>query len=372
MAKIKFGVDYVMPQLSQVASLVSPKNTMPIFGCILCNVRGEDLIVTASDGETWLQMHCSLLESDCDLDFCVDAKDFLSALKNLQGGGVTLNIDNDTHTIVGDYGKGTFKLPYLNASEYPLARGIDDKHEYTINSKVIYDALSLAEFATANDELRPQMNGIHIDFDNGKMTSAATDGRKLVRYINTNVDIEGEETIGLTIPKKPAHSLVALLAKMDNDIAIEFNSSNACFKCDYFSLVTRLADGRYPNYNGVIPQPTGNVAIVDKSEIISAVKRVMTFGNASNELLAIHVLFGQIEISAEDFEYSKSARETINCEYGGGEIKIGFCATFFLQSLSNIQSDKVSIEFIDKSRPCVFRPIDESLDYVSILMPMVL
>ena len=105
MAKIKFGVDYVMPQLTQVASLVTPKNTMPILGCILCNVREEDLIVTASDGETWLQRHCPLLESDCDLDFCVDAKDFLSALKNLQGGGVSLNIDNDTRTIVGDYGK---------------------------------------------------------------------------------------------------------------------------------------------------------------------------------------------------------------------------------------------------------------------------
>ena len=381
MEKISFQVNEVLPMLTQLAKVVSTKNTMPILSKILFEVDGDILHAIASDGETWLKMNYQLNSSMGNYSFCVESKDFVSALSNLSGYELTLDIDLDGKKVCGNYGAGVFNMPLFDCNEYPKPHMEVEKDEngntisttITINAQELYRLLTLSEFATANDELRPQMNGIHFDVDSDKITCAATDGRKLVRLIN-NMENNVQEQKGLTLPKKTTHSIISLIAKNDNDIIIYFNSSMVLVSCSDFELVARLAEGRYPNYNGVIPQEFKQVVSIDKSALISAIKRILTFGNSNNELIALHFKTGMVDAEAEDIDFSKSARESIMCDYNGEEMRIGFQGTFLMQVVNSIQGEGISMGLIEPSRPIVLKPVFEGAgkSQISMLMPILL
>lgn len=375
--QFSINVNELMPQLTQVASMVGTKNTMPILACVMFEINdgGKKLLLTTSDSESWLTMTSVDVDATEDAKFCINAKDLTSTLRNLSNKSVEFTLDNETHNVIGKYDKGTFNLPYYDVNEYPLSKVTwETESEGKIPAISLFNAIVTCDFATANDELRPQMNGIHLDFDEGSMTGAATDGRKLVRY--RDFSVKADKKTGITIPKKPAHILMSILAKKECDIKVFFANGIAVFECEDFSLVTRLTDARYPNYNSVIPSKEGGVdVIVNKERIADAVKRVVTFGNANTALVALCFKDGGMEVQAEDLDFQKSAKESVDCDiHGELSMRIGFNGNFLIQAITNVNHENIRIRVYEVSRPIVIEPETQSdnSDYTSILMPIML
>lgn len=384
MNKITFMSDEILPSLAMVSSVVNPKNSLPILNDVRIETKddgngGTILVFMASDSETWLQMKATCEESDKDVAICIEAKSLLQALRNLGGKRVEMTIDDDKHTVLCSYGNGRFSLPFDNANEFPLPIAtIDDAKEKRIDAQKLLTAIEKAGFATANDELRPVMNGVHFDFYPYGMVTCATDGHKLAKYTDFTITFDGDANPvidGYTLPKKPCHTLISVLANtVAGDVKISFNDRMVAVNNTMFKMTTRLIEGRYPNYDAVIPKENNKIALVDKAAFVSALKRVLPMGNSNSELVALGFNSGNMTISAEDFDFSKSASEDVCCDYTQEPFSIGFKGSVLLQMLQNIDGDVVKLAMSDASRAGVISEdkSHECYDYTSIIMPMLL
>lgn len=384
MNKITFMSDEILPSLAMVSSVVNPKNSLPILNDVRIETKddgngGTILVFMASDSETWLQMKATCEESDKDVAICIEAKSLLQALRNLGGKRVEMTIDDDKHTVLCSYGNGRFSLPFDNANEFPLPIAtIDDAKEKRIDAQKLLTAIEKAGFATANDELRPVMNGVHFDFYPYGMVTCATDGHKLAKYTDLTITFDGDANPvvdGYTLPKKPCHTLISVLANtVAGDVKISFNDRLVAVNNTMFKMTTRLIEGRYPNYDAVIPKENNKIALVDKAAFVSALKRVLPMGNSNSELVALGFNSGNMTISAEDFDFSKSASEDVCCDYAQEPFSIGFKGSVLLQMLQNIDGDVVKLAMSDASRAGVISEdkSHECYDYTSIIMPMLL
>lgn len=381
MAKLKFNTDDLLPQLSQVVGVVNSKNSLPILNDVLfvthLGVVGDErrLSLTTSDSETWLTVYVPSAEFDTEMMFCVAATDIYKALANLKGKTVAMTLDESTHTITCEYGNGHFSLPYEDAVDFPRPNmNTDQMVEKKIGSERLLQAIEKAGFATANDELRPVMNGVHFDFLQKGMVAVATDGQKLSKFTDLTIQNPNEIASGFTLPKKPAHIMLSVLSNNQGDVELKFNDKCARFTHNAFRLTTRLIEGRYPNYDSVIPKDNEIVANVDKASFIAALKRVMPMGNANSELICLAFTMGNVELSAEDFDFSKSAKENVSCDFASQEITIGFKSSVLLSIIQNIDCNTIKIMLKEPSRAGVFKPATdaESYEYLSLAMPMLI
>lgn len=373
--RLKISVDDMLPCLAQVVNVVNSKNALPILGNVVFQTRQDNgLTITASDSETWLTIKTPCKEFDEPMTFCVLATDIFKVLSNLKGKEVEMTLNADTHMVQGTYAKGRFSLPYEEAKEYPRpSMAMDDAVSLDINAANLQRALNKTSFAIANEKLRPIMNGIHFDFTQDNMVAAATDGQKLAKYVDKTVRFDlGESTLGFTLPKKPVTLLANLLAVCDTEVKVTFTDKCVCVSNDGFKLMTRLLEGNYPPYNRVIPVDNSVETIVSKSELIEALRRVLPMGNATSELVKLTFTMGNVTILAEDASFSKSADESIDCDFASQELSIGFNGGYMMEILQNIDSDNVKVCLKEPSRAGLFKPTDEdeSEEYVSLLMPI--
>jgi len=227
-------------------------------------------------------------------------------------------------------------------------------------------------FATADDELRPVMNGIYINLAPGALTFVGTDAHKLVKYESETAN---EVTASFILPKKPANLLKSVLLKEDDAIEMSFDSKNALFKLKSHTLVCRLIEGNYPNYNAVIPANNPNKVLVDRVELVNGIKRVAVCSNPTTNLIRMDIGDNRINLTAQDIDFSVSANETISCSYDGEEITIGFKSTFLVEILSNMDTPTVVIELADSTRAGVFKPVyddKQTSSTLMLLMPMMI
>ena len=260
-----------------------------------------------------------------------------------------------------------------NADEYPQTPRLGDNAvNVTMEAPVMLNGINRALFATADDELRPVMNGIYFDITTEDITFVASDGHKLVR--NKTYKARGNEKAAFILPKKPASLLKNLLPKEQGDVQIGFDDRNAIFTLENYSMTCRLIEGRYPNYNSVIPQNNPHKATIDRAAFMSALKRVSVFSSAASSLIKLHLDFNRIQISGQDIDFSTSAEETLMCQYEGNPMSIGFKSTFLIDILNNISSQEVIMELADPSRAGVILPVDQEdeEDLLMLLMPMML
>lgn len=379
---IKFNVDELVPQIAMASSVVSPNNALPILSDLKLSTKddgmgGTYLEIMASDGETWLQVKSTLAESEIGVELCIAQKDFLQALRNLSGKFVTMNINEEKRIASCEYENGHFSLPYDNATEYPMPI---QNNEQTVVKRIdaarLLTAIEKAGFATANDELRPVMNGVHFDFKQDYMVAVASDGHKLAKHMDTTIkNGDGEQDNGFTLHTKPSHVLMNALNKQTGDVKIEFNERFVSINNNTFKLSTRLLEGRYPNYDAVIPKDNDKKAVIEKKTLVSALKRVLPMSNDTVELVSLELADGKMEINAEDIDFSKAASEIVPCEYNGERITIGFKGSILLQMLTNISGEKVNLLLSDPSRAGVITEGDENsfgYDYISLIMPMLI
>lgn len=378
---IKFQTEDFLPSLAMVNTVVLAKNALPILSDVRIETKadgngGTYAELMTSDSETWLQMKAPLAEAEVGVVICIEAKGLLQALRNLGGKPVTMEIDDSKHLVKCDYGNGHFSLPYEDAQDFPLPMAAPDGAKTKLmDAKKLLTAIEKAGFATANDELRPVMNGVHFDFLPTCMISVASDGHKLAKYADLTITCDEIEPSGFTMPKKPCSTLLNVLGStVAGDIKVMFN--DRCFTVNntQFKMSARLIEGRYPNYDSVIPKDNDRIVTIAKNDFVAALKRVLPMGNANSELVALSFSMGMMTISAEDFDFSKSASENVGCDYAQEEFTIGFKGSTLLQLLQNIDTDNVKVMLKDPSRAgvlCEDKP-NGVYEYTSLIMPMLI
>ena len=360
-------------RLVALSRVINSKNSLPILGDFLFEVLDGRLHLTASDSEVVMKTSMELNESDSDGRFCVGNHDLLEAVKGISEQPITFDINQGENVARISYQNGMFSLPVENADEFPQAQKVGEEATViTISTSLLSENINRSIFATAQDELRPVMNGIYFDLTPDCLAVVASDGHKLVR--NKIFTVKSAQPSSFILPKKPASLLKNVLGKSGGDVVIRFDERNAELHYDDGQIVCRLIEGRYPNYNSVIPQSNPNQLTVDRISLLSALRRVQPFSNDSSNLIRFHVENGTLQLDAEDYDFSKTATERMVCDYNGMPMSIGFKGSSFIEILSNFECEQVVIQLADPSRAGLVLPSEqpENQDILMLMMPMLI
>ena len=360
-------------KLTALSRVINSKNALPILGDFLFEIDNNILYLTASDSENVMKTRVELTESDDNFRFAIGNHDMLEAIKGISEQPVTFDVSLDQNLVKISYQNGLFSLPIDNADEYPVAQPVGDfAKTITLSNAILAENINRSIFATAQDELRPVMNGIYFDLTADHLAVVASDGHKLVR--NKVFSIKSDEPSAFILPKKPANLLKNLLGKDGGDVTIRFDERNAEVNYGDGVLQCRLIEGRYPNYNSVIPQNNPNEVRVDRLGLLSALRRVQPFANDSSNLVRFHVEGSTFQLDAEDYDFSKTATERMTCEYNGTPMSIGFKGNAFIEILGNIECSDVIIQLADSSRAGLVLPSEqpENQEVVMLMMPMLI
>ena len=371
---MKFNVSStkLFAQLQAVSRVIANKNSLQILEDVLFDPQGDQLTLTASDGETTIRTSLPVENPQGEGKVAFGARLLLDTLKEFPEQPLTFLIDDQSFGLNITSANGTYSFVGANGQEYPEMPAEEGENTFTMPANVLLDAINKTIFCTADDELRPVMNGIFFDLAEDKVTLVATDAHRLVRYTNTSIHVP--QATSFILPKKPAMLLRQVLAKETEDVVITFGQKNAKFAFGQTVIVCRQIEGRFPNYNAVIPQNNQNKVIVDRQTIVNACKRVAVFANTGTSLLKLALSENQIKISAQDIDFSTSAEETIACDYSGMPMAIGFKAPFLIEILSSIASQDVILELADPARAGLILPAEneENQELLILLMPMLL
>ena len=360
-------------RLLTLSRVINSKNSLPILDCFLFEVHGGQLTITASDSENVMRGTLNLERCEGEGDFVVNHHTILDAVKELPEQPLILDANLDEMNIYVTYQNGSYSFPILGADEYPKAQPVSDNATtITLQADKLSDSLTRSLFATAQDELRPVMNGVYFDLKEEGLVVVASDGHKLVR--NKIFSIKSDIPASFVLPKKPASLLKNVLSKDGGDVVIHFDERSAEVSFAEGNLACRLIEGKYPNYNSVIPQDNPHQLTIDRKSLIGALRRVLPFASDSSQLIRFHVSAGLLELNAEDIDFATSAKENVTCEYGGNPMSIGFKGSSMLDILNNLECDDVIIQLADPSRAGVIVPgiQPENEDILMLIMPMLL
>lgn len=360
-------------RLQAVSKVIGGKSVQPILDNILLVAKDNMLYATASDKETTMEARVELEQLETPGSITIPAKSLLDILKEFPEQPLTFEINQDTKQVTIRSDKGEYSVAGESADDYPVQTALnEDSTSLTMSCGMLLEGISRTVFATANDDLRPVMNCILVEMGPENFTFVASDAHKLVRYKRFDAMTSGDN-FALVLPKKPALLLKNILPKDDSELRLQFNNKMACFTFGNYKLICTLIEGRFPNYNSVIPQNNPRKVVVEKKELYGTLRRVSVMANQASNLVKFDLTNGSMIISAQDVDYAMAGHETINCQYDGDGLSIGFKAPFVLEILSNINTDYVGIELSDPSRPGLFLPYENDNtdeDLLMLLMPM--
>ncbi|WP_452221267.1 DNA polymerase III subunit beta [Lacinutrix salivirga] len=362
---------YLLKQLQVLGGVINSSNTLPILDNFLFEISNSKLTVSASDLETTMSATLDI-ESDEDGSVAIPARLLLDTLKTFPEQPLTFIVeDNNTVEISSNHGK--YAVAYADGKEFPKAVELEDPSATTISGDILATAISKTIFAAGNDDLRPVMSGVFFQFSQDNLTFVATDAHKLVKY--TREDVSASQVAEFIMPKKPLTLLKGILAASDEDVTIEYNDSNAKFTFENTVLICRLIDGKYPNYEAVIPKENPNKLTIDRTQFLNSVRRVSIFSNKTTHQIRLKIAGAELNISAEDIDYSNKAEERLTCDYQGDDMQIGFNSRFLTEMLNNLTSSEVQLEMSMPNRAGILTPIDgldEGEHVTMLVMPVML
>jgi DNA polymerase-3 subunit beta len=345
---------YLLKQLQVLGGVINTSNTLPILDNFLFELDNNSLKISASDLETTMVSTIDV-ESNSQGSIAVPARLLLDTLKTFPEQPLTfVKEDNNTIEISSNHGK--YAVAYADGEEFPNAVALEDPSQTVLNGDVLATAISKTIFASGNDDLRPVMSGVFFQFAKDGLTFVATDAHKLVKYSRTDVSATNEAEF--IMPKKPLTLLKGILAGSDSDVSVEYNESNARFTFDNVELICRLIDGKYPNYEAVIPKENPNKLTIDRSQFLNSVKRVSIFSNKTTHQVRLKIAGSELNISAEDIDYSNKAEERLTCAYQGDDMQIGFNSRFLSEMLNNLNANEVQLEMSLPNRAGILTPVD--------------
>ncbi|MBQ1990674.1 MAG: DNA polymerase III subunit beta [Rikenellaceae bacterium] len=372
---MKFSVSSsaLLSLLATTGKVISNKNQLPILDYFLFELRDGRLKVTASDLETTLIGSIEVDNVEQEGVIAAPARLMLDSLKEFPEMPLTIEVNDSTWEIKICWNSGVSSIPGVSGMSYPALPALaEDKKEIEFDVDTLVAGINKTIFATADDELRPVMNGVFINIQPETTTFVGTDAHKLVRY---TAEAQSQVTASFILPKKPANLLKSVLLKEDDSIKVSFDNKNVIFELTSHTLVCRLIEGNYPNYNAVIPAANPNKVLIDRIELLNGIKRVAVCSNQATNLIRMDVAGNTVNLTAQDLDFSVSAKESLSCSYDGEPITIGFKSTFLVEILANTETPTVQIELADSTRAGVFKPVyddKQSSDTLMLLMPMMI
>ncbi len=363
----------ILKQLQQISGVLNSSNPLPILDNFLFVIDKGMLTASASDLESTMTTQIELVEGKQTGKIAVPAKILLETLKTFQDHPLTFVVDEKQFNIeiVSDNGK--YKLTGFDGDEFPRLPAMSGSKSLELDSELMAAAIGKTLFATGNDELRPVMSGVFCQFSKDGLTFVATDAHKLVRYRRTDVTSASEGSF--ILPKKPLTLLKNILSTEQGKLKVSFTDNNAFFEFGNFTLTCRLIDGRYPNYEAVIPTDNPNQLTIERTRLLNSVKRVSIFSNKTTHQVRLRINGSELQISAEDLDFANEANERLGCDYIGEDMEIGFNARFLMDMLNNLENDSIRIEMSAPNRAGILSPGENSNpgeDILMLVMPVML
>ena len=370
---MKFIVNsaYLLKQLSNINGVITTNPVVPILENFLFELEKGALTVTASDLQTSMITELQV-ESKEKGSIAVPARILLDTLKNLPEQPVTFSIDESTYSIEIISDNGRYKLSGENATDFPKVPSVSNDFTAEISTEVLARAINNTIFATSNDELRPAMTGVFVNLGDKNSTFVATDGHRLVRY--RRADVKSDNGNSIIIPRKALNLLKATLPTENTEVSLNFNMSNAYFKFGNIKMICRLIDERFPDYDNVIPTQNNIQMSIERTDLLGALKRISIYANKTTHQVRLKITGSELQISAEDLDFSNEANERLSCEHEGEDIEIGFNAKFLIEMLTNMDSDKIKLTMSAPNKAGVILPAekDKSEDILMLVMPVML
>tara|TARA_B110000483_G_scaffold241915_1_gene326158 strand:- start:493 stop:1614 length:1122 start_codon:yes stop_codon:yes gene_type:complete len=362
----------LLKELQSIAGVLNTNNTLPILDYFLFNISKEMLEVSASDLETTMTTKISLEKADAKGSVAVPARLLLDTLKTFADQPLTFDIDEKTFGIEISSENGKYKLAGQNGEEFPKVPELEAPANIEIESAVLHNAIVKTLFATGNDELRPVMSGVFFEIGKTHTNFVATDAHKLVRYRRN--DVKASKPANFIMPKKPLTLLKNLLSSINAPVTMQYTGTNAHFEIDNVTLICRLVDGKYPNYDAVIPKENPNTLNIDRVNFLNSIRRISIFSNKTTHQVRFKIAGSELNISAEDLDFSNEANERLTCNYNGDDIEIGFNSRFIIEMLNNLETSQVQLEMSTSNRAGLFLPAEneENEDLLMLVMPVML
>ncbi|ARN71247.1 DNA polymerase III subunit beta [Nonlabens tegetincola] len=361
---------YLQKNLQLIGGVINNNNTLPILDNFLFELSGNTLKVSASDMETTIITNLEV-ESGEDGNTALPAKLVLDTLKTFPEQPLTFHAEDQKMTISHDKGKS--EIACASADEFPKAVSLEDPSKTVVMGDTLATAINKTLFATGNDDLRPVMSGVFFQFNNESLTFVATDAHKLVRY--RREDLKADQTAEFIMPKKPLNLLKSMLMGNESEVDIEYNDSNAQFSFENTTVICRLIDGKYPNYEAVIPKENPNRLTISRTQFLNSVRRVSIFSNKTTHQIRLKMAGAELNISAEDLDFSNKADERLTCDYQGDDMQIGFNSRFLIEMLNNLNCEEVSLEMSLPNRAGILTPLDgldDGEQVTMLVMPVML
>ena len=354
----------LLREIQKLNSVISTNNTLPILDNFLFEVNSSVMTIVASDLEVTMMSNISV-ESNSEGRITIPARILTDTLKTFSKEPLTFIIDLESYLIEIVSELGNYKLSGQNADEFPKIPKLSSSSSVVFNSEIFVNAIGKTLFASGNDDLRPVMSGVFCELTSEHTTFVATDAHKLVKHIR--YDLKSEKSTSFILPKKPLQILKNNL-DVDSDLKLEFNDTNVLFSFDNITVICRLIDGKYPNYEAVIPKENPNNLVIDRALFLNSVRRISIFSNKTTHQIRLKMAGTSLNISAEDFDYNNKAEERLDCEYSGEDIQIGFNSRFLIEMLNNLNSDKIQLAMSLPNRAGLITPISNNRDNEEITM----
>lgn len=364
----------LLKNLQALSGVIGTKNTLPILDDFLFQLTENELKITTSDLDVTMtvSMVPDMVEGTGEVT--IPARLLLEIMKNFPDVPITINVDNSTLAVELIAGEGRYKLAGHKSDEFPQLPVMTDTSVWEIPADVLARGFEKTVFATGVDEIRPIMSGVLMEMSENYLTFVATDAHKLVRY--RRMDVKSDVVASFIMPKKPINQLKNILAGLaDETVRIEFNKTNASYVFGDYVLICRLLEGRYPNYEAVIPKQNPNQLTIDRQTFLSAIRRVAVFSSKATHQVRFRITGQEIMLTAEDIDFYNEAKERLACSYTGDDMEIGFNSRFFQEMLGNFDSNEVKLEMSAPNRAGILTPVDnenEAEDLLMLLMPVML
>jgi len=361
----------LLKHLSTINGVIASNPIVPILENFLFQLDKSNLTVTASDMQTVMITEFEVESRDSG-SFAVPARLLLDTLRSLPEQPVQINIDEETFGTELVTANGRYKLAGENSMDFPRVPLVNRTFSIEMNSDMLASAIANTIFATSTDDLRPAMTGVFVQVSESSTTFVATDGHRLIRY--RREDVTSPNSTTMILPRKALNLLKSSLPAEMTPVKAEFSNSNAFFSFGHIKMICRLIDERFPDYENVIPQSNPNKLRIERTELLSTLKRISIYSNKTTHQIRLKVSQNELVISAEDLDYSNEATEKLACEYDGEEMEIGFNAKFLIEMLNNLSVKNISLEMSQPNRAGLIIPIEktENEDTLMLVMPVML
>jgi len=363
----------LLRSLQKISGVLSTNSTLPILEDFLFVLEVETLTVTASDLETTISVMVTPEKADDEGSVAIPARQLLDIMKTFPEIPVTIISDPDTLNVEILAGEGKYKMIGQSHEEFPQVPELENTKTVKVNGAMLVSAMNNTLFATGNDELRPVMSGVYCEINEENLTFVATDAHKLVRYRRN--EVKSETADSFIFPKKTLSLARHIIPEDDEEVVMEFNKTNATFKFDDILVVCRLIDGKYPNYEAVIPGENPFKLTIGRQSLLNALRRVSIFGSKSTHQVRFKITGKELVLSAEDIDYSSEGKERLTCSYEGEDIEIGFNSKFMQEMLSTLSCENITLEMSAPNRAGIIKPEsndDENEDILMLIMPVML